>query len=163
MVVMAMVHYKERSIIMNDVKVRLPIINLGGKARVIKYDMNAFEELENMYGTIDTALADLATGSMGAVKKVLWAGLIHANVELDKITGEIDHYTLSKYQVGSWMTPEMLEEIYTVMDEALGVSLPDSEEESEKNEVVSTDEVQTATVVYTEEELKANEAEEKNV
>jgi hypothetical protein len=99
-------------------------VELGGKTRTIKYDLNAFAELEKRYETIDAAMEALQSGGMLGMRTVLWAGLIHEEVELDERTGEPVRYLISPYAVGSWITPGMLPALSSKLIEAMGVDMP---------------------------------------
>ena len=87
-------------------QVRVPagayyIGEFGGKARYIRYDLNAFAEMEEMFGSMEAAQERLQGGSMKDVRTVLWLGLIWDEVVLDEVTGDPIKYTLSQYEVGS--------------------------------------------------------------
>ena len=98
----------------------------GGKPRYIRYDLNAFAEMESIYGSMEKAQERLQGGSMSDVRTVLWLGLIWNEVILDKETGDPIKYTLSKYQVGSWLTTMNLQEIMNQLQNAITGSLPDN-------------------------------------
>lgn len=91
-----------------DVRVKaIPVGNLGGKERSIKYDLNAFAELEEHYGSVDKAMEELEQGSIKAVRVMLWAGLIHEELDdkgIPMITPKL---------VGSWIGIGDLEELST--------------------------------------------------
>lgn len=64
-----------------DVKVKNIELELD-KVRTLRFDLNAFAELEDNFGTIDEALGAMEKGSIKALRAVLWAGLIHEDEEL---------------------------------------------------------------------------------
>lgn len=139
-----------------------PTISLGGKIRKIQFDLNAFGELENKYGTIQAAMDQLQKGGMNDVKVILWAGLIHEEVVLDEATGDVKGYNITPYQVGSWVSnPLMLQEISEKIGAAMGTAMPPQDAEDKKEIAEETPKVrkghQMAKVVLTEEE-KAEEA-----
>ena len=86
------------------------------KERHLKYDLNAFIELEEAYGSIEQALNNLSSGKLKAVRALLWAGLIH------------EDETLTMKEVGSLMRFENMEEIAKKINEALVDALPEGTE-----------------------------------
>lgn len=141
-------------------------MDLGGKRRIIQFDMNAFAEMESRYETIDAGMKKLASGKMQDVRTLLWMALIHDEVILDEVTGEPVGYKITPYQVGSWIkNPQMLEEVCNKLSIAMGQSMPSAEDLAQGNKApqASSDtaaargDVQIATVVLTEEE-KAEQA-----
>lgn len=104
-------------------------VELGGKERVLQFDLNAFAELENKYGSIEEAMNKLMDGKMGDIRTILWAGLIHEEVVVDEVTGEPIKYNITPYTVGSWITrPAMLQDVSAKIAEALGNSMPQADE-----------------------------------
>ena len=79
-----------------DVRTKKVQIHLD-KPRTIKFDLNAFCELEEAYGTMDKAMAAMKDGSVKAVRAVLWAGLIHEDPELtiQQVGSLIDFHSLN--------------------------------------------------------------------
>lgn len=105
-----------------------PTMQLGGKKRIMQFDLNSFAELENRYGTIAAAMEKLQGGRMDDVRTILWAALIHEEVILDPVTGEPTGYHITPYQVGSWIkTPKMLTEASEKLGRAMGEDMPDVE------------------------------------
>ena len=100
--------------------------NFGGKDRYIRYDLNAFAEMEDMFGSMEAAQERLQGGSMKDVRTVLWLGLIWDEVVLDEVTGDPIKYTLSQYQVGSWLTTLNLQDVMNKLQSAISGSLPDA-------------------------------------
>jgi hypothetical protein len=102
---------------------------LGGRVRTMKFDMNAFAELERMYGTIQDALTKLTEGRIKDVRKILWAALVHDEVNLDA-DGEPESYNITPYQVGGWVEdPASMTDLITKLIQALdqGSPTPDPE------------------------------------
>lgn len=138
-------------------------VELGGKTRTIKFDLNAFGELENLYGDVQAAMAELQKGKIKTIKIVLWAGLLHEEAVLDEVTGEPIKYNITPYQVGSWVDSGALPDIMVKLQQAMTLNLPEhikkevarveAEEEAKKSKI--------AQVVLTPEEQK--EEDEKNV
>lgn len=99
--------------------------NFGGQARYVRYDLNAFAEMERMYGSMDAANAALTKGSMADVRRILWLGLIHDQAVLDEITGEPIKYNLTVYEVGQWITPANMKDIMQKLNAAISDSVPE--------------------------------------
>lgn len=100
-------------------------INLGGKERTLKFDLNAFAELENRFGSVQKAMEEMKSGGMKAIKIIVWAGLIHAEAVIDEESGEPMKYNISPYQVGSWLMPGLLAEVSEKLSKAIMQSMPD--------------------------------------
>ena len=99
----------------------------GGKDRYIRYDLNAFAEMEDLFGSMEAAQERLQGGSMKDIRTVLWLGLIWDEVVLDEVTGDPIKYTLSQYEVGSWLTTMNLQDIMDKLQSAISGSLPDND------------------------------------
>ena len=99
--------------------------NFGGQERFVRYDLNAFAEMERMYGSMEAANAALTKGSMNDVRRILWLGLIHDQAVLDEVTGEPIKYKLTVYEVGGWITPNNMKDIMNKLNEAINASVPD--------------------------------------
>lgn len=63
-----------------DVRPKMVPIVLD-KERHLKFDLNAFAEIEEQYGSVDEAMDALEKGSIKALRVVLWAGLIHEELD----------------------------------------------------------------------------------
>lgn len=109
----------------------------GGKQRYIRFDLNAFAEMETIFGSMEEAQERLKGGSMKDIRTVLWLGLIWDEVVLDEVTGEPIRYTISQYQVGSWLTTLNLEEVMKKLQDAISGSLPDNPESTTSGEVMN--------------------------
>jgi hypothetical protein len=99
-------------------------ISLGGKVRVIKYDLNAYAELEKRYGSVEVAMNTLQTGSLIGLRAILWAGLIHSEAILDEVTGEPTGYNITPHMVGSWIEPSEMQNVSIKLSEAIVATLP---------------------------------------
>jgi hypothetical protein len=99
--------------IINDKK-SFPI-TLGEKERNVKFDLNAFIELEDKYGSIDHALKELDKGNIKAIRTILWAGLIH------------EDETLTEKQIGKWVDFENLQAVAEGLGKGLVAAMPDME------------------------------------
>lgn len=102
-----------------------PIGVFGGQERFVRFDLNAFAEMERMYGSMEKANEALNKGSMQDVRRVLWLGLIHDQAVLDEITGEPIKYNLTVYEVGRWLTPQNMRDVMQKLNEAISGATPD--------------------------------------
>jgi len=104
----------------------------GGKKRYIKFDLNAFAEMERLYGDMDKANDALSKGSMADIRKILWLGLIWDEAILDEDTGEPIKYTITPYQVGGWLNTTNMKKVIGDLTAAINGSLPKEEAGAEK-------------------------------
>jgi hypothetical protein len=90
-------------------------VDLGGKVRVMKFDLNAMAEYEELTGK--NILSRFNTKNMGAreLRALLFACL----------SG--DDETLTLKDVGSWVTPATMNEISSALTDAFSASVPESE------------------------------------
>jgi len=104
---------------MSDLKIRPIKINLD-KPRNLIFDLNAFEELENIYGDLDTAFKSFQVEKkrIKNVKNFLFAGLVH------------EDESLTPTLVGSMIGYNNLMEITNQIWEAITQALPESKEEA---------------------------------
>jgi len=65
----------------NDVIPKKVAIELDKKRHLV-YDLNALSALEETYGAVDQAFAEVEKGSAKAIRALLWAGLISEDPEL---------------------------------------------------------------------------------
>jgi hypothetical protein len=96
----------------------------GGKKRYIKFDLNAFAEMERLYGDMDKANEALSKGSMQDIRKILWLGLIWDEAILDEITGEPVRYSITPYEVGSWLNTTNMKKVIGDLTDAINGALP---------------------------------------
>lgn len=68
----------------NNVKVKNIKIKLDGKKHELIYDMNAMCEIEDKYGDVETAFAQLENNNkvFNTLRFLLWAGMLHEDEEL---------------------------------------------------------------------------------
>lgn len=118
-----------------NLKTPLTTIELGGKERTIKFDLNAYAELELKYGSVEKAMDALQTGSVSALRNILWAGLIHSEAVFDIVTGDVISYAITPYQVGSWIEPSDMQEVSTSLSEAIIATLPLDQRTAAKKEL----------------------------
>lgn len=105
-------------------------VTLGGRERIIKFDLNAFAELESRFGSVETAMKELQKGGMKSIRTILWAGLIHDEVILDDM-GEPIGYKITPYQVGGWVSPASMPLISEQIGKAMQFGMPDVESNPE--------------------------------
>jgi hypothetical protein len=92
------------------------VIDIGdGVERKLRYTLNSFALIEEKYGTIDKAMEILKSGSIAAIRFVLWAGLIH------------EDENLSEHYVGNQIDLSDLENIAEKMNKAMMGDLPQDE------------------------------------
>ena len=92
------------------------VIDIGdGIERKLRYTLNSFALIEEKYGTIDKVMEALKSGSIAAIRFVLWAGLIH------------EDENLSEHYVGSQIDLSDLEDLAEKMNKAMMGDLPQDE------------------------------------
>ncbi len=84
------------------------------RPRSLKYDLNAFAELEEKFGSMDVAFQAMQKGSMKAARTLLWAGLLH------------EDETLTEKRVGGMVTLSNMSEIMDKITSALTEAMPDA-------------------------------------
>lgn len=82
------------------------------KPRSLVFDLNAFAELEDVYGSMEKAFAAMQSGSMKAARTLLWAGLLHEDKRL------------TQRQVGGMVTLDNLEAVMGSISQALLEAMP---------------------------------------
>lgn len=97
-----------------DVRVKEVKIVLD-KERHLRFDLNAFAEIEEAYGSIDEAFKAMEKGSIKALRVLLWAGLVH------------EDESLTVKQVGSLIGLADLKDLSTKISELLKDSMPAGE------------------------------------
>lgn len=93
------------------------------RPRTMVFDLNAFCELEERYGTQENMVKTLQAGGFRTVRTFLWAGLIH------------EDENLTEKQVGKLIGMHNIEEISRSIDIAIADHLPEEEDDELKNEV----------------------------
>jgi DNA-directed RNA polymerase len=127
-----------------------------GELRYVRYDLNAFAEMERIYGSMDSANAALTKGSMTDVRRILWLGLIHDQAILDEITGEPISYKLKMYDVGKWLTPTNMRTVMDKLNAAISGSVPEDVKNGVTNAAGVTP-AQAAALAKAEEEAAAED------
>ena len=98
---------------LRDAKPRVKTITLNdGVAREICFTLNAMAELEERYGSVDAAFAALNTGSVKAVRCLLWAGMIDTDENL------------TEQQVGKLIDIDCLNRIMDDLNAAMEEDMP---------------------------------------
>jgi hypothetical protein len=100
---------------LGDIRIKSVSINLD-KERNLLFDLNAFAELEDVYGEIDEALNAIGRGSIKAVRAVLFAGLVH------------EDESLTVKSVGKLVTLKNLQEVSAALTEAIKQAMPQGNE-----------------------------------
>lgn len=92
------------------------VVDIGdGVERTLRYTLNSFALIEEKYGTIDKAMEALNSGSIAAIRFVLWAGLVH------------EDENLSEHYVGNQIDLSDLEDLAEKMNKAMMGDLPQDE------------------------------------
>lgn len=103
---------------LKDIREKKTPITIGDKTYNLHYDMNAFAELEEIYGSVKAAMDKLAAGKISVVRDVLWVGLIHENEEL------------TRKEVGKLFDLSEIEELSEIINEAVVKAVPEVKEEA---------------------------------
>lgn len=91
---------------------------LSDKEYELKFDMNTFCELEEVYGDINQAFEDLQNRKIKAIRALIYSA----------IKAEDESVTLK--DVGRMLTLNDMEAIGTVINEALNASMPEVTDEN---------------------------------
>ena len=103
---------------LHDIReVRIPI-ELD-KTRTLLFDLNAFAELEDKFGSLDQAFQKMQQGSVKATRTLLWAGLLH------------EDESLTERKVGAMISLTNVETIMEQITRALTAALPEDTEQTE--------------------------------
>ena len=89
---------------------------LKDKEYELKFDMNTFCELEEVYGDINQAFEDLHNRKIKAIRALIYSA----------IKAEDESVTLK--EVGRMLTLNDMEKLGTVINDALNVAMPQIEE-----------------------------------
>ena len=89
---------------------------LRAKEYELKFDMNTFCELEEVYGDINQAFEDLQNRKIKAIRALIYSA----------IKAEDESVTLK--EVGRMLTLNDMERLGTVINDALNVAMPEIEE-----------------------------------
>lgn len=107
-----------------DLKTKTVKVNILGSERNLRFDMNTFCELEEIYGDLNTAFDALSKMKLKAVRAFVYAAL----------KSEDESITLT--EVGKGLGIEDLEMLAHALSDALTSSMPKGDDES--GEVTAT-------------------------
>lgn len=93
-------------------------ITIGNKDYELKFDMNTFCELEDVYGDINQAFEDLQNRKIKAIRALIYSA----------IKAEDESVTLK--EVGKMLTLSDMERLGTAINEALSMAMPEVNEEN---------------------------------
>lgn len=104
-----------------DVKNKGVEVTLSGEKHVLKYDLNSFAELEDLFGDIDEVMANAEKGKIKALRALLWGGLLHEFLDDD------GNPTKKVHEVAALVTPEDLRGLFETMNKVMQESsVPDT-------------------------------------
>lgn len=89
---------------------------LGNKEYELKFNMNTFCELEEVYGDINKAFEDLQNMRIRSIRALIYSAI------------KVQDETVTLKDVGDMLELSDLERLGTVINEALGDSMPEIEE-----------------------------------
>lgn len=89
---------------------------LGNKEYELKFNMNTFCELEDVYGDINKAFEDLQNMKIRSIRALIYSAI------------KVQDETVTLKDVGDMLELSDLERLGTVINEALGDSMPEIEE-----------------------------------
>lgn len=135
-------------------------ITLNCQSREIKFDLNAYAELEKKYGSVEVALNTLQKGSIIGLRDILWAGIIHSEAVVDKGTGDVIKYNITPHDVGSWIEPSQMKEMTLKITEAIVNTLPTEDKAKAKKELNKALETEATEKVKVEANLEILEKKE---
>lgn len=96
------------------------ILQLGEVEYNLVYDFNSFAELEKEFGSIQRAFEVLSSPKMADVLLIVKAGLISNEKQI------------TIQELGSYLTPNNLGEVMSLINEAMNIAMPQVEEKSKK-------------------------------
>jgi hypothetical protein len=99
-----------------SVKVKKVKLTIGERELDYVLDLNAFAEIEDIYGSINELMSGIETGSAKAIRAVIWAGL--QNNENPPTIKE----------VGPHISMSIIQGLSLTIAEAMGASLPEKGE-----------------------------------
>lgn len=104
---------------LHDVRTK-PIKITLDKERTLRFDLNAFAELEDKFGDINEALTKLQSGSIKAIRALLWAALLH------------EDDTLTENDVGAMIGMNNISDVVEGISRAFDQATPESKENPTK-------------------------------
>lgn len=100
-----------------DIKQKGVILKLD-KERHLIFDLNAFCDLEDRYGTIEKALNEMQKGSIKAIRYMLYLGLLN------------EDDSLTENKVGKLIKLDNLGIVMEALKNAINVSMPKADEKN---------------------------------
>ncbi|OGI00471.1 MAG: hypothetical protein A2Y25_12030 [Candidatus Melainabacteria bacterium GWF2_37_15] len=100
---------------LSDIRQKKIPITLGEKTYHLHYDLNAFAELEEIYGSVEAAMNALCEGSVKAIINVLRAGLLHENE------------ALTQKDIGKMFDLSNIKAVGELINQAITEAMPKSE------------------------------------
>lgn len=91
-------------------------ITIGNKGYELKFDMNTFCELEEVYGDINQAFEDLQNRKLKAIRALIYSAI------------KAEDETVTLREVGKMLTLNDMEKLGTAINEALNIAMPEVEE-----------------------------------
>jgi len=88
---------------------------LKGNEYELKFDMNTFCELEEIYGDINQAFEDLQNRKIKAIRALIYSAI------------KVENESVTLKEVGQMLTLQDMEKLGTAINEALQVSMPEAE------------------------------------
>ncbi len=104
---------------LSDIREKKTPVNIGNETKYLHFDLNAFAELEEVYGSIDAAMTALSEGSIKAIINVLRAGLLHENE------------SLGLKEVGKMFDLAQMAELSKLINSAIALAMPGQEKQKE--------------------------------
>lgn len=95
-----------------DVRAGKTGLLLQGTKYNLCYDLNAFAELEDTFGSVEKALGAMEQGSFKAVRTFVWAGLLRDNI------------SITEREVGAMINMDNLEHVAEQIGNAIALSTP---------------------------------------
>jgi hypothetical protein len=93
-------------------------VELGGKQYILKYDLNAFAEIEDLHGSISDILVKMENGSAKAIRALIWAGLLNN-----------EDYPTEK-EVGQMINLSDMPMLSEKIQEAIVAAMPEQDEDA---------------------------------
>lgn len=112
----------------SSIRAKEAVVSIGefdGKERKLKFDLNAFAELENRFGSLATMQERMQSGSIKDIRTLLWIGLLWDHTIYDEDTGEVVKYTISENTVGRWLDLGSIKSVMEAVGQAISGALPE--------------------------------------
>jgi hypothetical protein len=93
-------------------------LELNNKEYELKFNMNTFCELEEVYGDINQAFEDLQNMKVKAIRALLYSAI------------KVEDESVTLKAVGTMLTLNDMERLGTAINEALSAAMPEATEET---------------------------------